>query len=49
MEEFNTPEYQLEALNLDLLQEHILLLRSGESIEKPVYDMKVSNLGAQKK
>jgi predicted adenylyl cyclase CyaB len=38
-----------EALNLDLLREHILLLRSGKSIEKPVYDMRISEpVGTEK-
>ncbi|MCX6737009.1 MAG: class IV adenylate cyclase [Candidatus Parcubacteria bacterium] len=33
---------QPEALNLELLQEHLKNLKSGEQIEKPVYDMKTS-------
>jgi len=33
---------QPEALNLDLLRQHINQLKSGKFIEKPIYDMKVS-------
>jgi uridine kinase len=33
---------QPEALNLELFQQHLAQLKSGEPIEKPVYDMKVS-------
>lgn len=33
---------QPEALNLDLLQQHLTQLKSGQSIEKPIYNMKVS-------
>jgi len=33
---------QPEALNLDLLKQHLAQLKSGESIERPVYDMKVN-------
>ena len=33
---------QPEALNLDLFQQHLAKLKSGQSIEKPIYDMKVS-------
>ena len=33
---------QPEALNLDLFRQHLAQLKSGEPIEKPIYDMKVS-------
>jgi len=33
---------QPEALNLKLLQRHLKQLKSGQPIEKPIYDMKVS-------
>ena len=33
---------QPEALNLDLFQQHLAQLKSGQPIEKPIYDMKVS-------
>lgn len=33
---------QPEALNLELFQQHLAQLKVGEPIEKPVYDMKVS-------
>ncbi len=33
---------QPEALNLELLQKHLKILKSGEQIEKPIYDMKTS-------
>ena len=33
---------QPEALNLDLFRQHLAQLKSGESIKKPIYDMKVS-------
>jgi len=33
---------QPEALNLDLLQQHLAQLKSGQPIKKPIYDMKVS-------
>lgn len=33
---------QPEALNLPLLKEHLQLLKEGKPIEKPIYDMKVS-------
>jgi len=32
---------QPEALNLDLFRQHLAQLKSGEPIEKPIYDMKV--------
>lgn len=33
---------QPEALNLDLFQQHLIKLKSGQSIEKPIYDMQIS-------
>jgi len=33
---------QPEALNLELLQKHLKQLKNGQEIEKPVYDMKIS-------
>lgn len=33
---------QPEALNLNLFQQHLAKLKSGQPIEKPIYDMKVS-------
>jgi uridine kinase len=33
---------QPEALNLDLFQQHLAQLKSGQPIEKPIYDMRVS-------
>lgn len=33
---------QPEALNLDLFQQHLAQLKLGQSIEKPIYDMKIS-------
>lgn len=33
---------QPEALNLELFQEHLAQLKSGQPIEKPIYDMKAS-------
>ncbi|MBU2564127.1 class IV adenylate cyclase [Patescibacteria group bacterium] len=33
---------QPEALNLELLQKHLMQLKKGESIQKPIYDMKLS-------
>lgn len=33
---------QPEALNLDLFREHLVELKAGRPIEKPIYDMKVS-------
>jgi uridine kinase len=43
MEAESIPNFDVsEALNLDLLIEHILLLRFGKSIEKLVYDMRIS-------
>ena len=35
---------QPEALNLDLLQEHLAALKKGEEIEKPIYSMKESEV-----
>jgi uridine kinase len=32
---------QPEALDLDLFEKHLLKLKLGESVEKPVYDMKI--------
>ncbi len=33
---------QPEALNLDLLREHLVQLKLGQPIEKPIYDMRIS-------
>lgn len=33
---------QPEALNIELLQEHLQQLKEGKTIQKPVYDMKIS-------
>jgi uridine kinase len=40
---------QPEALNLDLFLQHLYLLKSGKSVEKPIYDMKAcKTIGTEK-